>query len=164
MNWSKKLFWSGLFLTSVLFLFGCTTQAGQNNTYTLQDVAAHSTVGDCWIALDGNVYNITPMLAALPAGAPNQFANACGSDATATFQNLRSGAQDFNRLRSDFNGARPNLNGASTDFNAVGADMNRTRSDFNGARSPSGGRASGVPSAGGRMGRGFTQYYIGKLY
>ena len=61
----------GIILTIAfaLVLIGCT-QAEQNaqiatgnlGTYTLVEVAEHNNSGDCWIAIDNNVYNITPML------------------------------------------------------------------------------------------------------
>lgn len=150
---ARKTILYGLFITSVLFLLGCTTQTSSNTTYTLQDLSAHNSPTDCWIALDGNVYNITPMLANIPAGVPNQFENSCGMDVT-IFQGVRVAG-------GDFNGVHPVINGTG-DFNSarVPGDFNRMRTDFNGAHPDFNGAR---PSGGIRSGRGFTQYLIGKL-
>lgn len=57
-------------------------------TYTLEDVAPHSKAEDCWIVIEGNVYDMTPYIQKQihPGGAAILFG--CGKDATAVF-NLR---------------------------------------------------------------------------
>ena len=140
----------GLVLVSGLFLFGCTENSNgitNNSTYTLQDVGVHNIPTDCWVAMDGNVYDITQMIQAMNVNNQhNVFAQDCGKDATLTLQNMGPTGKDFNRSRPDFNGIRPDFNGARPDFNS-------RVSDFNGARQVNGFRG----------GRGLTQYYIGKL-
>lgn len=54
-------------------------------TYTLADVAAHSTPNDCWIAVNGNVLNVTDFIA--KGLHPNdKIENGCGKDATSMFE------------------------------------------------------------------------------
>ena len=57
-------------------------------TYTLADVSPHSKAEDCWIVIEGNVYDMTPYIQKQihPGGAAILFG--CGKDATAVF-NLR---------------------------------------------------------------------------
>jgi cytochrome b involved in lipid metabolism len=47
-------------------------------------VAKHSTPGDCWIIINGNVYDVTQHLINHPGGA-NQIIPYCGQDATAAY-------------------------------------------------------------------------------
>ena len=57
-------------------------------TYTLADVAAHSTPTDCWIAVNGNVLNVTEFIA--KGLHPNdKIENGCGKDATAMFEAVK---------------------------------------------------------------------------
>ena len=57
-------------------------------TYTLEDVSPHSKAEDCWIVIEGNVYDMTPYIQKQlhPGGAAILFG--CGKDATAVF-NMR---------------------------------------------------------------------------
>ncbi len=57
-------------------------------SYTLEDIAKHSKAEDCWLAIEGKVYDVTPYIQKQihPGGAAILFG--CGKDATAVF-NLR---------------------------------------------------------------------------
>jgi cytochrome b involved in lipid metabolism len=64
-----------------------TTPAPTKTTYTLAEVSAHSTAGDCWMAIDGKVINPTAFIA--KGLHPNdQILNGCGKDATAMFNEV----------------------------------------------------------------------------
>ena len=138
----------GLALAGALVVFGCTQQEG---SYTLADVAQHSTPQDCWIARDGNVYNITSMVSASPN---TPFAQACGTDVTQVFPNGGQQGADFNSFRRDFNGPRPDFNSLGAGASGAPRDFNGPRPDFNAPRAGAGGS---------RQGKGFSQYYIGRL-
>lgn len=56
---------------------------GRQKTYTQEDVAAHNSKTDCWIIIEGNVYNATSFVAKHPGGAA--ILNGCGMDATMLF-------------------------------------------------------------------------------
>lgn len=57
-----------------------------NCEFTLADVAMHNTLFDCWIALDGFVYNITEYVQGpMHPGEPISFDGLCGQDVTAIF-------------------------------------------------------------------------------
>ena len=51
--------------------------------YTLEDVAAHNSKTDCWMIIEGNVYNATSFVAKHPGG--TVILNGCGMDATTLF-------------------------------------------------------------------------------
>lgn len=54
-------------------------------TFTLDDVAQHATVEDCWIVVDAIVYDASGYADAHPGGA-SRIADICGTDATHAFR------------------------------------------------------------------------------
>ncbi|GAA4901246.1 hypothetical protein GCM10025789_19880 [Tessaracoccus lubricantis] len=52
--------------------------------YTMADVEAHDTPEDCWVAINGNVYDVTEWIPQHPGG-PDRIIALCGTDATAQF-------------------------------------------------------------------------------
>lgn len=61
-----------------------TTSSTAGNTYALSEVSKHSTPRDCWIAIDGNVYDVTKYLDMHPGGA-DLILIFCGQDATTAY-------------------------------------------------------------------------------
>lgn len=57
--------------------------AGQT-PYTMDDVKAHNTAGDCWAAINGKVYDLTNWEDKHPGGA-DKITALCGTDATEAF-------------------------------------------------------------------------------
>lgn len=59
--------------------------AAQTNTdsFTLTQVAEHSTANDCWTIVNGNVYDITSYVPRHPGG--DGILAACGTDGTSLF-------------------------------------------------------------------------------
>lgn len=55
-----------------------------NATYTLDDVAKHASSGDCWVAVNGNVYDLTKWEDQHPGG-KDKIVKLCGTDATSAF-------------------------------------------------------------------------------
>lgn len=63
------------------------TPAGEEmKTFTLEEVAKHSTPADCWMVVDGMVYDVSPYIAQQkhPGGAA--ILDGCGKDATSIFK------------------------------------------------------------------------------
>ena len=68
-----------------------TTVAGSSVTqtdntgsfYTLSDVASHSSKNDCWMVIEGNVYDVTFFIPNHPGG--SRILQGCGKDATDLF-------------------------------------------------------------------------------
>lgn len=50
-------------------------------SYTMEEVADHATLDDCWMVIEGNVYDITPYVDEHPAR-PSVLAAWCGREAT----------------------------------------------------------------------------------
>lgn len=59
-------------------------QAGATKKFTLEEVEKHNTERDCWIILDGKVYDATSVLAWHPGGASAIMAYAGKATAQAT--------------------------------------------------------------------------------
>lgn len=91
-----------LFLGATILLNGCTntsnivnpqtpsspenpqTQLSSENQYTLQEVAKHKSASDCWMIIEGKVYNVTSEIARHPGG--DAILMGCGQEATQLFQ------------------------------------------------------------------------------
>ncbi len=76
----KKLV--AIFLCSFV-LVGCTTTASTATSFSLTDVAKHSSTSDCWMAINGSVYDVTSFILRHPGG--NEILQGCGKDATQLF-------------------------------------------------------------------------------
>lgn len=64
----------------------------ENKSYTLTEIAKHSTKDDCWFAIEDKVYDATPFIASQkhPGGAA--ILEGCGKDATELFNTRPMGS------------------------------------------------------------------------
>jgi uncharacterized membrane protein len=60
---------------------------------TMAEVANHSTAGDCWSVVQGNVYDLTSWIQQHPGG-PDVIKAMCGVDATTSFLSQHDGQRD----------------------------------------------------------------------
>ena len=58
-----------------------TPQTGEQNTFSLEEVAQHNSAQDCWIVVRGKVYNVTTIPCHGGGGGP-LILDRCGTDAT----------------------------------------------------------------------------------
>ena len=58
--------------------------------YTLADVALHNTQADCWTAISGQVYNISPLMNT-HSGRASVLIPTCGKDGTSTYNGQHGG-------------------------------------------------------------------------
>ncbi len=61
------------------------TETALSTKLTLADIAPHNTASDCWSAINGKVYNLTPFIPIHPGG--QAIVKACGKDGSALFNN-----------------------------------------------------------------------------
>lgn len=59
------------------------TQPSEPSAYSMEDVQAHNLETDCWMAIEGKVYNVTDFVGKHPGG--KAIINGCGKDATVLF-------------------------------------------------------------------------------
>lgn len=78
-------------IISAIIISGCTQiQAGNKDTYTLEEIAEHSTENDCWLLIDEKVYNATDYIISHPGG--TAILQGCGTDATDLFRTRPMGS------------------------------------------------------------------------
>lgn len=74
-----------------------TTSSTPAQQYTLNDVAQHAQPNDCWLVIEGTVYDVTEFVANHPGGAAITFG--CGKDATAVFNKRPNGTSHSMQAR-----------------------------------------------------------------
>ncbi|XP_065875844.1 cytochrome b5 [Euphorbia lathyris] len=60
---------------------------GEGKVYTLSEVSDHNTPKDCWLVIDGKVYDVTKFLEDHPGG-DEVLLSATGKDATDDFEDV----------------------------------------------------------------------------
>lgn len=66
-----------------------TTAQAETTKLTEAEVAKHNTENDCWVIVNGSVYDVTSFIGQHPGGA-SAITQACGSDGTGIFQGTQS--------------------------------------------------------------------------
>lgn len=90
-------------LSVLSFGFGGVLVA-QAATFTAAEVATHNTAADCWVIVDGNVYNLTSFINTHPGGSSVIIAQ-CGNDGTASFNSGPHTASSLSAISSLMLGA-----------------------------------------------------------
>lgn len=76
------------------------TSAESSSSFSLADVAKHTSKTDCWTVVNGNVYNITSYVPVHPGGVA-EIVRACGVDSTDLFNSImQHGRSADNELAS----------------------------------------------------------------
>lgn len=70
-----------------------------DSSYNLAEVAKHTTGSDCWMAIDGSVYDVSKYTSLHPKG--TDYLKGCGTDATSLFSNIRK-HQSVTRILNSF--------------------------------------------------------------
>lgn len=78
-----------------------STGVSVENLYTLAQVTAHKTSGDCWSVVDGSVYDLTAWIAKHPGG-PEAVIAMCGKDATVEFEEQHGSKEETVALLQTF--------------------------------------------------------------
>ena len=58
--------------------------------YTLAEVAERNTAAECWVVIDGGVYDLTSWISEHPGG-PSRITQLCGTDGTQLFLGMHGG-------------------------------------------------------------------------
>lgn len=78
---------------------GPTESGTTEPTYSLEDVARHSSKNDCWTAIDGNVYDLTRFIGNHPGG--ERILEICGKEGSEAFKNQGVPAEEATQVRSE---------------------------------------------------------------
>ncbi|MEX0748946.1 MAG: cytochrome b5 domain-containing protein [Candidatus Saccharimonadales bacterium] len=73
----------------------------ESDTYTMSEVAEHDTAEDCWLVIDGTVYDATDYLDEHPPGS-DSIERSCGLDVTAGFEAVRAHSAEAEALLSGY--------------------------------------------------------------
>jgi predicted heme/steroid binding protein len=76
------------------------TGEGELPSYTLDEIAKHNQANDCWMAIEGQVYDVTSFIPQHPGG--RAILEGCGKDATELFNTrpMGSGTAHSERARA----------------------------------------------------------------
>lgn len=66
------------------------TISSENKEYSLEDVGMHNSEQDCWLAIDGKVYDVTKFIPKHPG--EKAILSGCGIDATELFNTRPMGS------------------------------------------------------------------------
>lgn len=72
------------------------TPISAKKTYTLAEVSIHNNKSDCWLAIEGSVYNVTRFVDQHPGG--EEILKGCGKDATSLFNSVSDHADEGREL------------------------------------------------------------------
>lgn len=87
----KKIIIPLMIVAAVILYLGMESEpATELSTYTLQQVSEHSESSDCWMAINGKVYDATQYINSHPGG--NSITQGCGKDATELFETRPMGS------------------------------------------------------------------------
>lgn len=75
--------------------------SGTTGTYTMADVAKHSTATDCWSVVQGIVLDLTQWIPQHPGG-PGVIEAMCGTDGTTLYNSQHQGSEDAAEVASQF--------------------------------------------------------------
>ena len=77
------------------------TESAAGQTYTLADVALRSSAEECWVAIDGAVYDLTAWARSHPGGRA-AILGLCGTDGTAEFLGQHGGQARPSRTLDEY--------------------------------------------------------------
>ena len=69
--------------------------------YTLAEVAQRGTASECWVAIDGSVYDLTDWIRSHPGGS-GAILNLCGTDGSASFTSRHGGQASPSRTLESY--------------------------------------------------------------
>ena len=65
-------------------------------TYNMAQLSAHNNKSDCWLAVEGSVYDVTKFIDQHPGG--EEILKGCGKDATSLFNSVPNHADEGREL------------------------------------------------------------------
>lgn len=79
-------------VTEVIGSSRADEDGGDTPGYSLEDVSLHDLESDCWIAIEGNVYDVSPYIASGQHKGGDAILEGCGIDATELFNTRPMGS------------------------------------------------------------------------
>ncbi|MBW3003806.1 cytochrome b5 domain-containing protein [Candidatus Woesearchaeota archaeon] len=90
-------------LTAILLILGCQPATTEDETtpaqtFSIEQISHHSTADDCWLLIDGKVYEVTEFIPSHPGG--QALLQGCGSDATELYETRPMGSGEPHSTRA----------------------------------------------------------------
>ncbi|CDW80177.1 cytochrome b5 [Stylonychia lemnae] len=79
-------------------------QQAQDRQITKDEITAHSAEGDCWLLIEGKVYDVSPYMDKHPGGSDILLANASGQDASEAYEDADHSKRAKEMLKKYFIG------------------------------------------------------------
>lgn len=76
--------------------------ATPSQTYTMQDIKQHATTDDCWMAIDGKVYDVTSYISDQQHPGGKAILEGCGRDASEIFHTSPPHSREAESLLPDY--------------------------------------------------------------
>ena len=73
-----------------------TITSPSDKTYTIAQLSTHNNKSDCWLAIEGSVYDVTKFIDQHPGG--EEILKGCGKDATSLFNSVPNHADEGREL------------------------------------------------------------------
>lgn len=77
-----------------------TREANSSITFTLEQISEHKDQTSCWLAIDGQVYDVTPFVASGFHPGKDAILQGCGKDATELFNTRPMGSKTSHSERA----------------------------------------------------------------
>ena len=77
----------GVFVAKKQYRMRNASTTPKTTTYTLSEVAKHATGDNCWMAIGGNVYDVSAFTDKHPKG--TKYLKGCGNEATTLFNKIK---------------------------------------------------------------------------
>lgn len=94
----KKLILGALVILLVFGGYMFLNKKEATTPYTMDEIAKHSSREDCWMAVEGKVYDVTGYIASGMHKGKDAILMGCGKDATEIYNNRPNGSGAHSKL------------------------------------------------------------------
>lgn len=94
----KKIIFGVLLVALAVGVYMFISKKAPTTPYTLDEVAKHSSREDCWMAVEGKVYDVTKYIASGMHKGKDAILMGCGKDATEIYNNRPNGSGAHSKL------------------------------------------------------------------
>lgn len=94
----KKIILGVLLVVIAVGAYTFISKKAPTTPYTLEEISKHSSREDCWMAVEGKVYDVTKYIASGMHKGKDAILMGCGKDATSIYNNRPNGSGAHSKL------------------------------------------------------------------
>ncbi|MCE7897819.1 MAG: hypothetical protein DPW11_03155 [bacterium] len=94
----KKISVGVLLVTLAVGVYMLISKKAPTTPYSMDEIAKHSSREDCWMAVEGKVYDVTGYIASGMHKGKDAILMGCGKDATEIYNNRPNGSGAHSKL------------------------------------------------------------------